>query len=80
MHEIPKLPPGPEWPRGGAAWKRREGKVIVRCENGHYSQLDHKIDRQGGVAPSFVCSRSGCDWHVNLKLEGWDLPQSPPMS
>jgi len=42
------------------------------CANGHTCSLtDHTINEDGTVSPSLVCPYEGCEWHENVKLEGW---------
>lgn len=52
------------------------GKVIsatLRCRNGHYGSLeDHEIADNGEVYPSVDCPVSGCDFHENVILDGWE--------
>ena len=33
---------------------------------------DHEIKPGGIVAPSVVCPREGCTWHVFVQLDGWN--------
>ena len=34
---------------------------------------DHAIDGAGVVTPSVVCPIEGCEWHVQIVLEGWSI-------
>jgi len=44
---------------------------IIRCPNGHGSVMaNHHIQDDGTVDGSVLCPE--CDWHVWVKLEGWD--------
>lgn len=46
--------------------------AIAKCGNGHISSLsDHIVHADGMVEPSLVCPYDGCNWHENVKLEGW---------
>lgn len=45
----------------------------IVCPNGHYSIItDHKIDDNGVVSPSVVCSIAGCNFHDHIVLKSWD--------
>jgi hypothetical protein len=59
---------GPWW--NGLQRLHCKRTAMVRCPCGEYLGLqDHAIADDGTVTPSVVCPR--CDWHHNLKLEGW---------
>lgn len=52
--------------------------AVVTCPNGHGMSVGgapfgsrHTIGSDGTVSPSVVCPRSGCGWHVMLRLAGW---------
>jgi len=43
------------------------------CPNGHLMVLiDCTIDDDGLVHPDIKCPEKGCDFHEQIKLEGWD--------
>lgn len=48
--------------------------VLICCpECGEAGMLPHRIDAQGGVHPSIVCTGKGCTFHTMPNtLEGWD--------
>lgn len=47
-------------------------QVVTRCKNGHIGSLDdHQVSEDGGVQPSVVCQKAGCDYHEFIRLEGW---------
>jgi hypothetical protein len=51
--------------------------ALVTCANGHTLRLTsrvHSIETDGTVKPSWVCTRTGCTWHVMIKLEGYKAP------
>lgn len=49
----------------------------VCCPNGHISSLsDHTIDDKGKVHPSLICPWPGCDFHEDVKLDGWNPVQN----
>jgi hypothetical protein len=62
------------------SWKRvivkdpqHAGDVVMyTCPNGHTSRLEGwDVNELGEVSPSVDCSPNGCDFHDNLRLEGW---------
>jgi len=65
--------PAPSWwpldpakTAGEIAW--------VKCPNGHVTTLHqrvHRVDADGVVSPSYVCTAYGCNWHVFVRLDGF---------
>ena len=53
--------------------------VNICCpECGEMGMLPHRIDAQGGVHPSIVCTGKGCTFHTMPNtLEGWDWGERP---
>jgi hypothetical protein len=50
-----------------------EHSASATCANGHTCTLtDHTIADDGTVTPSLVCPYDDCNWHENVKLEGWN--------
>lgn len=51
-----------------------DGKDTARlvCPNGHFGLLDdHAVAQDGTVSPSVQCPEEGCDFHEEVRLEGW---------
>lgn len=49
--------------------------AMVTCSNGHTTRMTtavHAVDHGGVVAPSYVCTVEGCDFHRMIVLVGWD--------
>ena len=47
--------------------------AVVCCPCGQKAYLsDHTIADDGTVSPSLACPADGCDFHENVKLEGWE--------
>lgn len=44
---------------------------MLRCPRGHNHKLYHDIAADGTVWPSVDCPTPECDFHTNVKLEGW---------
>lgn len=68
-------------------WQLGDGrprKPIIRCNCGHVSGIGlHHVHADGRVTNSFYHKRGpedpeGCEWHVWLKLAGWDMGDIPP--
>ncbi len=53
--------------------------VNIRCpECGEMGMLPHRIDAQGGVHPSIVCTGNGCKFHTKPNtLEEWAFGERP---
>lgn len=61
-------------------WRHFQGSVVIVCSKEHYLSIwnptkkpeeCHKIAPDSTVTPSVVCPVPGCDFHDNIKLEGW---------
>jgi len=73
--------PGPWWMHRRTALRGVEiVSAYVKCPHGHIAAIEtHTIAADGTVTPSVVCTgeegrtakKSECDWHENIKLEGW---------
>jgi hypothetical protein len=72
-------------------WKCTAGgkpiKPLIRCNCGHVSGIGlHHVHADGRVTNSFYHKRGdtppadkdGCEWHVWLKLAGWDMGDIGP--
>jgi hypothetical protein len=62
-------------------------KPLIRCNCGSVSGIGlHHVHADGTVTNSFYHQRGdvypqdpkGCEWHVWLKLDGWDMGDIPP--
>jgi len=52
---------------GHLGWQEHNEIVILRCPNGHVSELgDHTVGMDGVVSPSAVCPK--CGWHETVRL------------
>lgn len=72
--DVLDLGPG-EWalwdPEGDGRWQ-----VVTTCgQCGAVAGclVKHSIEENGEVNASYVCSATGCGWHVFVRLDGWDL-------
>lgn len=53
--------------------------AVIFCSYGHGMSIagdppfgsEHRIAPDGSITPSVVCPHDGCDWHVFVKLIGW---------
>ena len=60
-------------PRSWYLFKVPGGRSVrFCCKYGHIGTLDdHVIHADGMVVPSVWCAEPGCDFHEQLRLEGW---------
>jgi uncharacterized Zn finger protein (UPF0148 family) len=46
--------------------------VKVQCPHcGTWAYLDHEIAPDGTVTPSACCPVEGCEFHEDIRLDGW---------
>ena len=63
-------------------WKRVTGDLadigylaVVRCPECKLLESiarKHTVAADGKVSPSVVCPHDGCNWHVYVRLDGWE--------
>lgn len=52
----------------------RDDLVYVTCPFGHSLRAVssiHRIEADGRMKPSYVCTATGCSFHAHVRLEGW---------
>jgi hypothetical protein len=66
---------------------KKPRKPLIRCNCGYVSGIRlHHVHADGRVTASYYHKRGnsfpedpkGCEWHVFLKLDGWDGGDIPP--
>lgn len=48
--------------------------AAITCSNGHTTRMVagvHRVDPDGTVYPSYVCTATGCAFHAFVRLVGW---------
>lgn len=52
--------------------------ALITCPNGHVTRMVstvHRVDPDGTVHPSYVCTVGSCTFHRFIRLEGWQGDQ-----
>jgi len=74
---VPYVPGSWDLPRYQPPWCRDLATIdlaIIVCPRGHATRMSasvHRVGPSGVVSPSYVCTVTGCRWHVFLRLVGW---------
>jgi hypothetical protein len=73
-------PPSLSWDYLDPCGPCRGNLALITCPSGHVTRLVssvHRVENDGTVHPSYVCTVRGCGFHVFIRLVGW-TPDRPP--
>ena len=65
---------------GEHAARYADDLAYIVCPQGHRLRVSskvHSIAADGTLHPSYVCSATGCTWHVFAQLVGWGKEPRP---
>ena len=76
--KLDHQPPPLSWDYLDCYSPHQKSVAVITCSQGHVTRLSssvHRVDQNGVVSPSYVCTVDRCRFHAFIQLVRWQPPE-----